>query len=503
MSVTTLDIIYTLIIADLLTVLQGARAEAIAYRFIDFKSNNILIFSLGVLLLIRFVLNDQIYLKLNKIIYSIYQTKVNRSISSRLQNVSSAEIFDEPGRAVKNYSTDINIFIGGFLGPLVQLSIDFSVILALIVYACLYIQFDLGFVSILLVSVIFLSIILRKLSQKAKLYGHARNDVDGVKARLLSEFPGSWRSLIDLKAEAFFIRKLSVLNQKYSSASVSIARNVNLTKMTIETYVGLVLVGSCFLISGKIDYSTASLSVAVAIFMRIFPTINRCAQAIMIIRSCAGALESLNDDSGKVLTTSKFDIVEGPKNILIKKCEIHKNNTKIVACENINIPKNQLTVISAPSGTGKSVFLRALYQELKKKSERVAYIPQNFNLFTATLSENIFLDENINNKEKVISVLERVGFTKKKSIEIFDDDKLVTSLSGGESQRIFIARYLVQHFDYLLMDEVTSALDSEIEMQVIELVKVLSKESTIIINSHSPQIKASNINHIELMRHLT
>ena len=77
------------------------------------------------------------------------------------------------------------------------------------------------------------------------------------------------------------------------------------------------------------------------------------------------------------------------------------------------------------------------------------------------------------------------------------------TLSGGETQRIFIARYLVDQFDYLLLDEVTSALDYETEQKIFRVLQSLSSNCTIVINSHSRQVITDDVNHLELLTYLT
>ncbi|MDB9943938.1 ABC transporter ATP-binding protein/permease [Octadecabacter sp.] len=490
-------------IADLLTILQGASASTIISTLEIFGQHNAYVYFLGGLLIVRLIFNDQIYLLLNKLIYSIYQNKIKDSLASRLQTVSSAQIFDDRGRAVKNYTTDINIYIGGFLAPIVQLSIDAMVITGLIIYASSLFPIDLHIISGLLVSFTLLLILLRILSNTANTEGRARNDVDGHKAEILSELSGTWRSLIDLSAQNFYIKHLDKLNSKYASASIKIAKNINLTKLTIETYVGLMLVVTCAIMGNSVAYSPASAAVAVAIFLRIVPTINRSAQAIMAIQASRGALESLMNNNETPRLRANYMLSETAETLEIEKCNVYSKEQEILSLRNISIIKNKITVITAPSGTGKSVLLKSLHQELRQSSYKVAYLPQNYNLLATSVLQNIYLNDGKANKREAILLLQKVGFSKDAAEKMLIDDKNVQTLSGGESQRLFLARYLVRDFDFLFMDEITSALDKNTEDHIFSILNTLSSNCTIVINSHTQKIQEPNINYINLIEHLT
>lgn len=503
LSITVLDIAYTAIVADLLTLLQGAKSETVISKFNIFEKSDHLVYFLGFLIVLRFILNDQIYLLLNKVIYLVYKTKIKNSIKSRLENFSSAEIFDEPGRAVKNYSTDINIFIGGFLAPIIQLSIDFFVIVGLLVYASFYVTFDVFIIIVSLCSILMLLFVLRLLSNGAKKYGIERNSIDSSKARTLSELPGTWRSLIDLNASDFFIRRLDKLNDKYSTASIAIARNVNITKLSIETFVGLMLVFICVMISGEIEYSSATAAVIVAIFLRILPTINRSAQAIMSIQSSIGALDSLHQNIESKNIDASYRLSDTDKYIDVESCEVSSDKLQILNLKNLRIQKHTVNAITAPSGSGKTVFLKTLHQELRRQGVKVAYIPQNYTLMSSNLIENLFFDEENKTEAEAISLLSKVGFSEPKIKDFLNNEKLMKTLSGGETQRIFIARYLVDQFDYLLLDEVTSALDYKTEQKIFRVLQSLSSNCTIVINSHSRQVITDDVNHLELLTYLT
>ena len=120
----------------------------------------------------------------------------------------------------------------------------------------------------------------------------------------------------------------------------------------------------------------------------------------------------------------------------------------------------------------------------------IGYIPQNIHLIDDTIEKNISLGSEItkNNKEKIMSVikkaqLEKLILTLPDGIDthVGEDG---SNLSGGERQKIGIARALYRNPEILVFDEVTSAMDLETEKIFIDEINKEYSDKTIIIVSH-------------------
>jgi putative ABC transport system ATP-binding protein len=122
----------------------------------------------------------------------------------------------------------------------------------------------------------------------------------------------------------------------------------------------------------------------------------------------------------------------------------------------------------------------------------VNIIFQAYNLITyMTARENIEVAIDIsslkvpNKKEYAYALLEKVGITKDKA------DRLVLKLSGGEQQRVAIARSMVGDEPIILADEPTGNLDEETEIKIIDLFEKLAKDGKIVIVvTHSKNVSA-------------
>jgi putative ABC transport system ATP-binding protein len=127
----------------------------------------------------------------------------------------------------------------------------------------------------------------------------------------------------------------------------------------------------------------------------------------------------------------------------------------------------------------------------KYRAESVGVIFQSYNLLTnATAIENIVLSMNISkvkeiNKKKIAyELLEKVGVDRETA------DRKILKLSGGEQQRIGIARALAHNPDIIIADEPTGNLDGETEKNIMGILKSLAHDENkcVIVVTHSKKV---------------
>ena len=192
-----------------------------------------------------------------------------------------------------------------------------------------------------------------------------------------------------------------------------------------------------------------------------------------------------------------------------------RKNVEIVALNDVNlqIPKAQIICINGPSGSGKTTLLNIIggvdrptrgkvtvdnvditrlgeSQITRFRLEKIGFIFQFYNLFpTLTAFENIELPLILSKKPKetrekrVSDLLEIVGMKERA-------DHKPDEVSGGEQQRIAIARALTNNPTLILADEPTGDLDSENAIAFMKLVKELNKKQgqTFLIVTHDPLV---------------
>jgi len=187
--------------------------------------------------------------------------------------------------------------------------------------------------------------------------------------------------------------------------------------------------------------------------------------------------------------------------------EYHTGGDKLRAVDNISFAINQgeFVVILGPSGAGKSTVLNLLggmdfattgeiivnNQNIvglsddaltEYRAENIGFVFQFYNLIpTLTALENVALTKNI--VKQPLDAKEALA-----SVELLGhENQFPTQLSGGEQQRVSIARAIAKNPSVLLCDEPTGALDSETGIVILSLLQKMSHEQnkTVIIVTHN------------------
>lgn len=158
----------------------------------------------------------------------------------------------------------------------------------------------------------------------------------------------------------------------------------------------------------------------------------------------------------------------------------------------LKVEKGEVICIIGPSGSGKSTLLRCSTNLETYDGGEIIFdgtlglVFQNFNLFPHhTVMKNIThapIKVQKRNKDEVYK--EARALLKKFSLED-KEDSYPCNLSGGEKQRVSIARALAMNPDILFFDEPTSALDPELTVEVLRVIRKLAEEKmTMIIVTH-------------------
>jgi len=186
-------------------------------------------------------------------------------------------------------------------------------------------------------------------------------------------------------------------------------------------------------------------------------------------------------------------------------------NVNAVKSVNLDIDQGEFASIMGPSGSGKSTMMNILgcldipsngdyfldnvevgklddNQLAQIRGEKVGFIFQTYNLLPRISAfDNVMMGlaytSNTNSKDKAVEALTKVGLEKRMHHK-------PAEMSGGEQQRVSIARALVKNPLLVLADEPTGALDTKTGSEIMEILKQLNKDSkiTVLIVTHEPHI---------------
>ena len=198
--------------------------------------------------------------------------------------------------------------------------------------------------------------------------------------------------------------------------------------------------------------------------------------------------------------------------IVFDKVSFTYDDKQVLSKLSLVIAAGEVTAILGPSGAGKSTLLDLLtgllapergaikvdgvdLRHFDKRAWRrlIGYVPQETTLFHSTIMENLTLGDATITEERVVEALQDAGAWDFVSEMAGGLHAMVgergLKISGGQRQRLAIARALVHRPRLLLLDEATSALDAKTEKDFCDTLRRLVPEVTIVAISHRPAIE--------------
>ncbi|SMB96554.1 zinc transport system ATP-binding protein [Desulfonispora thiosulfatigenes DSM 11270] len=203
--------------------------------------------------------------------------------------------------------------------------------------------------------------------------------------------------------------------------------------------------------------------------------------------------------------------------IYIKNLNVQYGSITALSDINLKVSKNDFLGIIGPNGGGKSTLLktilslippssgtiRILGQNPKRARKYLGFVPQfsKFKIdFPINVNDvvsigclakpiNIFHRYTSEDKEKISSILEKLDLKHLK-------ERQIGELSGGQLQKVLIARALASDPEILLLDEPTASLDSRARNDIYSLLKELNHNMTIIMVTHDMSILTSHVKSI-------
>ncbi len=258
-----------------------------------------------------------------------------------------------------------------------------------------------------------------------------------------------------------------------------------------------------------------------AISFRLIPASTRIITAAQRIKTFA---PSLNLIKGEFLNFKKRNIgdIEGKidqikfNNIIFNNVNFHydENKDNIFSDLSFQVNKGEIIGILGESGSGKSTLINLISGLIEPSSGEIkinnkklennksnwlsslGYVPQQVTLFNDTIARNIsFLEDDKKNeklKEKIDKVLDQANLKKFVNSLPNKENTIVgenaAKLSGGQIQRIGIARALFNNPEFIIFDESTNSLDEINKKEIMEFIYSLKNNKTVLIISHDKKI---------------
>lgn len=331
--------------------------------------------------------------------------------------------------------------------------------------------------------------------------GDTRNKVD---EKIYNLYTDSFNSILEIKIYKslnLFTNKLENLlftQKNYKSDQQTISQIPKLL-YEIGIIVIFILIFYYYQLSSiNVVEKISSLIIFVFGALKLLPSFNKTFVSFQNIIYYKDSIKIIGEAIKEKISKNKISIKNFNK--------IEFNNVSFGFSENIflkklnfKINKNQFVGLIGKSGTGKTTILNILsgHYELKKGRilidennytnnfyfDKVGLVSQHTKLFEGSLKENICLE-----KEFILDKFNDALINSGLDLDNFFENRFITesgqNLSGGQLQRIAIARALYHEPNLLLLDEPTSALDKATQNQILETLHDLKGKITIVIVTH-------------------
>ena len=321
----------------------------------------------------------------------------------------------------------------------------------------------------------------------------------------------------------FFLNRYKVADYKTVRSSVVNTVVLNSIRFLLEiimVVMFLSLIFLAFINNYDINDLFAYLIFLGVFFVRLLPSVNKFLVLLNNYNYYGKSLDNIYND------ISEFELrLKNIQNKKIIKKEDFKGSIKLVNASfsfedkkilekvNLKINKDEITVISGGNGAGKSTLINIILGLLPLNagdylideknisisdynlSNLIGYVPQEINLIDDTVENNIAFGENeieIDYKS-IIAISKELQFDELLIKRLNDKNFMAgengQNLSGGQKQKIVLARSLYKDPEILIMDEPTSAFDEDNINLFYKLILKLKGKKTIIIITHDEKVK--------------
>jgi len=407
----------------------------------------------------------------------------------------------------------------GVLGTVVSLIADGSLMIVMAV-GLFVVDPAIAFGTFLVFGIIGL-IMYRLMNVRAKYLGIKNWELSLRGDEKIVEVLNSYREIIVRNRREYYVREIARSRMDLANVMAEIQFMPNISKYVIESAVvlGALIISAAQFMMQDAKHAVATLAVFLAAGTRIAPAILRIQQGTIQIRNSLGAatptlqlIESLNDTklAHKVLDTVITEHENFSGKVKIRNLTLRYPGKSIPALTNINLEfsHGESIAIVGPSGAGKTSLVDVLLGVLEPQEGSVeisgfapietiinwpgaiSYVPQDVAISKGTIRENIALgypidvatDELVDSAIRIAHLVEFVS-----SLPDGIDTQVGergAKISGGQRQRLGIARAMFTKPSLLVLDEATSALDGESEANISDAIQGLKGSVTVVMVAH-------------------
>jgi subfamily B ATP-binding cassette protein MsbA len=324
------------------------------------------------------------------------------------------------------------------------------------------------------------------------------------------------RVIKSFNAEDFFNQKFQSHNHEFATTTKKMLRYTELAAplseiLTIFAMLVVIFVGSIFIFNNNNHFTSESLILFVLVFARLIPPIQSSIRAYSYIQkgiiSAKRIFEVMDSDEKIIEKPHALPIKDFSDKIVFQNVLFHYEQQTVLQDFNLDIHKGEKIALVGASGSGKTTIVNLLLrlydiedgsltidgkpiQDYIISDVRALFglVSQDVILFNDTISNNIcfsktsFSEQDIITAAKIADAHNFITSMPQQYQTIIGDRGM--NLSGGQRQKISIARAILNNPPILVFDEATSSLDSQSEISVQKAIEKITKDKTTIIIAH-------------------
>jgi ABC-type bacteriocin/lantibiotic exporter with double-glycine peptidase domain len=517
-------------------------------EYFDFFENmnkenllNIFLFLLVFIYFLKFFIVRSLIYTQNEFSHRLFTDISKKFFKNYLFKNFTFHLSKNSSELIRNIQTEANLFSFGVVFSLVRLFSEIIIFIA-ICSALITYEWQASIVTIVVMSSSGY-IFLKMTNDRLKKWGNKRQFHSTFTLKQLQQGFASIREIILNNLENIFLDKYHYHNLENAKAGKNKDTITQLPRLILELIgVTTFLILIMFLLNMGKNISEIFIIIGVFFFAatRLLPSISKMVQSVQSIKFNNAVIDlvyneliDFNNNKNNRKEEKLYDESFIFNNINLEEVNFSYSTNKKIILNNVNIEikKNDKIGIIGKTGSGKSTLLnlltgllecqqgkvrinsKELNENLSSWQRMIGYVPQNVSILDESILFNISLEsepdkiniEKINETLRTVDLYDHIYSLPKNLYELAGENG--KNLSGGQCQRLGIARALYKSTNVIVLDEATSALDEITETKILG--KLFDNEDfTIITISHRKnsikncnkiyEIKDKLVNRIDL-----
>ncbi len=482
------------------------------YYFFQFTNFRDFLFFIGI-----FTISSVILRNLLLILDNYYRTKFAYTLQAHLMNKIFKNYLTQnysfflkytSNQLSKNIIEEIPALTGRSIITMLSIICD-SIIIFFLISLIFIFETKIIILSLLLVSIYYF-VFFQNIKKKINFIGTKRFDATEKIFEIVRESIDGYKEVKVYNFLNLLESRLSSFLKTYTEIFVKFNLYRILPKQFLE--IGIVFFVIIFILSFYnigISKITSTLSILILTLYRILPRLDSCMHNFLSLKFDKKTFKVIISHLNLLNNDNNYH-VKFIKDIKIKNLEFnYKNERKLFGPVNLNIKKGEIIGITGKNGSGKSTLIEIICGFLKPQKGSIfvdgqplkhnlypiiSYVTQKPFFFNSSIQENITFCKSkkeirLNDYKVAISVSgAKKLISQKKGKEKFLILDNAKNLSGGQRQKIAIARALYKNSDIIILDEATNALDKKAETELFSNLRKINFNKVFLIISHSKNV---------------